>query len=557
MPTRTSAWLVTLLAAVLAAATLASSASAATQRYASPAGSGTACSAAAPCTVQQAIDGASSGDEVIVSPGDYHLTSTLYDSPPITIHGVAGQPRPRLLFSGAGQAGMVLYHGSTLRYLEIHQAEQQTALFALSGAKLDQLVVKGLTDYFCTVEVNNSTMRNSIVVAPGSSGSVVCSRAVTGSTVSSLRNVTAVATGSLGVAIDAFAANGQTATINLANVIARGGPGGAGLEIQTNNDGATATISASHTNFANYWTGGSQASYVDGGGNQGTPPSLVSPATGDYRQAPGSVTVGAGLDAPDNGSSDFEGDPRAVGTTDIGADELVPAPSASTGAAGGVSDRSATVGGSVNPHGAPTTYRFEYGPTSAYGSTTPTAGAGSGMGTVAAGATVVGLSPATTYHFRVVATNAGGVIKGSDQTFTTSPPTPATPPPNQTTPPPTQATPRPTASDPTPSFAGVELVSRRLTFRRRQVTLTLRCPAGTVGGCSGRTTLSSSTATRVVLGRAAFSITAGTDAKVKVRVSRAGRRLLGRTRRLRARATNAARDRAGQARTTVTRVTVR
>ena len=105
-----------------------------------------------------------------------------------------------------------------------------------------------------------------------------------------------------------------------------------------------------------------------------------------------------------------------IGTTDIGADEFVAAPAATTGPAGAVSDNSATLSGSVNPNGAPTSYRFEYGTTTAYGATTPATDAGSGAGAVAAGATVSGLSPGTTYHYRVVATNAGGVTHGADQT---------------------------------------------------------------------------------------------------------------------------------------------
>jgi hypothetical protein len=59
------------------------------------------------------------------------------------------------------------------------------------------------------------------------------------------------------------------------------------------------------------------------------------------------------------------------------------------------------------------------------------------------------------------------------------------------------------------------------------------------------------------LGQAPFSIAAGGEARVKVRVSRAGRRLLGRVRRLRGKDTNTARDRAGQSKTTVAAATIR
>src|SRR5215213_8491229 len=91
----------------LGAATLTPTvASAATQRYASPNGSGTACSSAVPCAITQAITAATGGDEVIVTPGDYGLAATLSDPATLTIHGVAGQPRPRLVFSGLSQHGL-------------------------------------------------------------------------------------------------------------------------------------------------------------------------------------------------------------------------------------------------------------------------------------------------------------------------------------------------------------------------------------------------------------------------------------------------------------------
>jgi hypothetical protein len=122
-----------------------------------------------------------------------------------------------------------------------------------------------------------------------------------------------------------------------------------------------------------------------------------------------------------------------------------------------------------------------------------------------------------------------------------------------------------TAATPTAAraFAGVKLVSTRLSFGGRFIALKLSCPAGTVGRCSGRTKLTarrraaSRAASSVTLGRAPFSIAAGRQAKVKVRVSRVGRRLLTRVRRLRGKDTNAARDGAGGSKTTATVVTIR
>src|SRR4030095_4530191 len=103
---------------------------------------------------------------------------------------------------------------------------------------------------------------------------------------------------------------------------------------------------------------------------------------------------------------------------DIGADEYVVPPTATTNLASAVTDAGATLAGSVDPKGAPTSYRFEYGTTTAYGKPPAAAGAGSGSGSVAVGTPVSGLAPATTYHYRVVASNAAGVAHGGDRTFT-------------------------------------------------------------------------------------------------------------------------------------------
>jgi hypothetical protein len=83
----------------------------------------------------------------------------------------------------------------------------------------------------------------------------------------------------------------------------------------------------------------------------------------------------------------------------------------------------AKLGALVNPGGIAASYRFEYGPTSAYGSSTPfpEGSVGEGVASHAVWASANGLAPGTTYHYRVVASNelAPGGIAGEDQTFTT------------------------------------------------------------------------------------------------------------------------------------------
>ena len=81
----------------------------------------------------------------------------------------------------------------------------------------------------------------------------------------------------------------------------------------------------------------------------------------------------------------------------------------------------AKLGALVSPGGTQTSYRFEYGPTAAYGSSTPfpEGSVGEGLEARAVWASASGLAPGSTYHYRVVATSELGTVYGPDQTFTT------------------------------------------------------------------------------------------------------------------------------------------
>ncbi len=98
------------------------------------------------------------------------------------------------------------------------------------------------------------------------------------------------------------------------------------------------------------------------------------------------------------------------------------APTATTKAASAVSHSKATLNASVHPEGLATSYQFEYGTTTAYGSKAPASpkAVGSGSVAVAVSESISGLVPNTTYHYRITATNAEGTSYGQDQTFTTA-----------------------------------------------------------------------------------------------------------------------------------------
>ena len=95
--------------------------------------------------------------------------------------------------------------------------------------------------------------------------------------------------------------------------------------------------------------------------------------------------------------------------------------SVATGAATDISATTATLTGTVNPAGLTTSACFEYGLTDNYGSTVAVALApDNGTNTQAVSASLTGLQPATTYHYRLVITNSQGSAYGDDATFATA-----------------------------------------------------------------------------------------------------------------------------------------
>ena len=100
-------------------------------------------------------------------------------------------------------------------------------------------------------------------------------------------------------------------------------------------------------------------------------------------------------------------------------------PDVTTGPASNETPEGATVSGTLDPLGIPSTSHFDYGLTTAYGSSTPAVDAGSGTGTVNAEATLTGLQPSQTYHYRLVGSNLSGSNPGQDQTFVTQAAPPA------------------------------------------------------------------------------------------------------------------------------------
>jgi hypothetical protein len=139
--------------------------------------------------------------------------------------------------------------------------------------------------------------------------------------------------------------------------------------------------------------------------------------------------------------------PAGWGTPD-GPLELTPKTSAITEAATSLMGNEAKLNGYVYTAGLSTTYHFEYGPTTSYGTRVPVPNGkvGSGATWQAAGQSTNALHTLQgTYHYRLVSTNSSGTVYGADHTLTTIPWT-------------AQATPNPTGSEGA-SLAGVSCSS--------------------------------------------------------------------------------------------------
>jgi YVTN family beta-propeller protein len=110
--------------------------------------------------------------------------------------------------------------------------------------------------------------------------------------------------------------------------------------------------------------------------------------------------------------------PFSLGTRVYDTGRAPYAPPVTTNPATFIGSFTGTLNGSLNPRGLIATFHFQYGTTTSYGLTTaPHTQTGNRSRPV--GAHITSLTASTTYHFRIVASNADGTRVGSDRTFTT------------------------------------------------------------------------------------------------------------------------------------------
>ena len=94
-------------------------------------------------------------------------------------------------------------------------------------------------------------------------------------------------------------------------------------------------------------------------------------------------------------------------------------PDVLTGAATAITPTNATLNGSDNPGNLTNTAWFQWGATTSYGTNTPNTSLIATNAILAVASVLTNLTPNTTYHFRLMATNSVGSTNGADASFTT------------------------------------------------------------------------------------------------------------------------------------------
>lgn len=237
-----------------------------------------------------------------------------------------------------------------------------------------------------------------------------------------------------------------------------------------------------------------------------------------------------------------------VGACDIGAYEAE-APGVSTSPVSGLSATAATLDGEVAANGPSASVHFEWGTTSAYGSSTSAQSLPAGVSAEPVAARLEELAPGTTYHYRLVATNQDGTSRSADATLTT---------------PAAKATSTPAA------FAGLRLARQKVRLSAKGVAaIEVSCPASTQGRCSGRLTLASrakakgkgkgkakAKAKAMKLGSVRFAVAAGAHATLHVKLSKRARVLVAHAKRFVVTATAVAKDGLGRSVATRAQITL-
>ncbi len=424
---------------------------AAAQRFAVPSGgspSAATCPAAAPCTLVRAVNAGAAGDEIVVTPGAYTISSVLTLPQGGSIHGVAGQARPVITSTAPADVLVVSGTGvSSVSDLDL-TGKGRVLYFNTGGGVVERVVLQATgpnSVAFNEYGVEGTTLVRDVIARADGTGAIAFR--FTGHP-SFARNVTAWATGPGSTGLDVFTS--FTGTDGPGMCIGQGNGNvevlssfvhGEGQDLRIDKDGTCGPMPRLKIGSSSFGTELEDDATVDvsGGGNLDADPAsaFVAPGT-DFHQRDGAPTADAGLADVRTGAVDVDGLPRRQGVVDIGATELMRAVVLATPGTAGP-----TFNGTVDPGAVDASVAFAFGPTDAYGSLTAPVVVPAGA-PQAVSAAPGGLDAAAAYHYRLVATqgnvNYTRTTTSGDALYTP----PASPSPTPTASPVPTATPTPT-----------------------------------------------------------------------------------------------------------------
>lgn len=439
--------------AAVGAATLllAAPAGAATIRYASHTvadGSGAPCTLADPCSLFDAVTGASNGDTVQLTADEYYLNRPLeVYANDLTIRGPAGVGAPGdfisyVFFRDEGSLP------DTAHKLLIYANNTHFERLAINGTASGGGILVGAGDatrsgqtYDRTYITNHgngvgfvghgATVTNSVVQQTGSGSSgtaAIMSGSITGTTVYS-REGTALA------ALDSYLESSNGCSISVRNSMAWG----AYANLLVDDSGAVSGCSSISIDYDYSWIpdpassggplgGGIRLSgtgtAVPGTHNLPDTPAVFDPTDpadtylGSWVLPANSPAIDAGCTGGSCSDHDYYGRPRPIGAAnDIGAMEQSLAPSVTPVAV----SSSTTLTSTVSPLGSATTYTLQVRRTGADWSAAASGSTADAFTAVSVSATPT-LSPNTDYEARIVATNERGTTTSGLTAFRTSSP---------------------------------------------------------------------------------------------------------------------------------------
>lgn len=265
------------------------------------------------------------GDDVLLAPGDYTVTTTLGIIDTIEVHGTGSAAQTRI-HSTANPFGIAVNNaGAILRNVTVLHGTGNEAAIRLMAGVVHNTVAISASAHGCTAR--DGMFRDSLCLskANGYTG-IFVNEGGGAPSLLRLRNVTAVGAGTGSHGIRIYASSSLAATIDAIGTIAVGDL----VDVSARTDGSlgsSATINLDHSNFSTTLIDFGIATITDPltGGNQTAAPAFVNAAIDDYHQAVGSPTINAGATDGYSGAFDIDGDARVLGpAVDIGYDEFVP-----------------------------------------------------------------------------------------------------------------------------------------------------------------------------------------------------------------------------------------